>query len=689
MNTMKFSNLFLLLLGIGFQGGVVAQNLPDIEKLLEDNYVESGGDGYEEAVNTLLQLAASPLNVNTAGFDSLKMLLVLSDGQIDQLLAFRKKYGRFVHVNELLWVPGMGRRDVENISPFITVGEPGRREQLQIIRQRTKQELLARARTSLPRQEGYKIYSPADFEKKKEYERKLENRFRGPNMGSLIKYKMNYGQHLQAGITLENDAGEAYFTRYQKTGFDFLSAHVSFSSDGAVRQFIVGDYRIQWGQGLVAWGGFASGKSDMTVGNEKSGKGFTPYTSTDENNYLRGAALSVDCLENLTVDLFVSRKKTDGNVIRADTLSEEDYLSVSLFESGYHRNRSECLKKHALSESTAGLSARWNTRFFRTGWNVLYYDFSPALIPGDRIYQQYNDSGSKRWIVSVDYKTSWRRFYLFGETARSNDGVWATVDGVRTHLSWMSACVLYRRYDKRYVSHYASGFGEYSNTSNEEGVYCGLDLNPLKNLKLNLYYDRFRFFSPRYGAVLPGDGWEMLAQAVYRHKRLEHTLRYKHEVRPEDTKEGISVDRGKSEYRYQLAYTPGKRVELRTRFTLSRYRKASVKERGYMLYQDVIYAPRKINLKMQYRLAWFQTDSYYSRIYAYENNVLYGYSFPAFMGKGLRTYLNLNWKPVKRLTCYLKAGCVYYPGLEAVSSGLTKTEGNRLYDMTLQLRFVI
>ncbi|MDE6451896.1 MAG: helix-hairpin-helix domain-containing protein, partial [Odoribacter sp.] len=460
-------------------------------------------------------------------------------------------------------------------------------------------------------------------------------------------------------------------------------------SDGAGRQRFVGDYRVQWGQGFGAWGGFASGKSDMTVGNEKSGKGFTPYTSTDENNYLRGAALSVGCLENLTVDLFVSRKKTDGNVVRADTLSEEDYLSVTLFESGYHRNLLDSMKHNTWKERSAGISARWNTRAFRTGWNVLYYDFSPALIPGDRIYQQYNDSGSGRWLVSWDYKTSWRGFYLFGETARSNDGVWATVDGVRTHLSWMSACVLYRRYDKRYVSHYASGFGEYSNSSNEEGVYCGVDLSPLKNLKLNLYYDWFHFFSPRYGATLPGAGWEILVQAAYRYRQFEHTLRCKHEVRPEDAKKGGTVDREKSEFRYQLAYMPGKQVELRTRFTLSHYRKASVKERGYMLYQDVIYAPRKINLKMQCRLAWFQTDSYNSRIYAYENNVLYGYSFPAFMGKGFRTYLNLNWRPVKKLTCYLKTGWVIYPGLDSVSSGLTRTEGNRLYDITLQLRCVI
>ena len=78
---------------------------------------------------------------------------------------------------------------------------------------------------------------------------------------------------------------------------------------------------------------------------------------------------------------------------------------------------------------------------------------------------------------------------------------------------------------------------------------------------------------------------------------------------------------------------------------------------------------------MQYRLAWFKTDSYQSRIYAYENNVLYGYSFPSFMGEGWRTYLNLSWKPLNGLTCYLKGGFTVYPDREVIGSGVTKVEG--------------
>lgn len=680
--------LYLLFFLVSITGLATAQNFPDIESLLESNNIENTEDAYEEMVNTLMRLSISPLNINTADFDSLKMLFLLSDSQIDQLLIFRTRYGPFLHPTELLWVPGFSRKDVENIVPFITLGQITPRDKYKIIHTRTKQELLAKVQMNLPRQEGYKIYLPDEFEKKKEYEKKAATRFHGPPFGTLIKYKISVSNHLQAGLTLENDAGENYFTRYQNTGFDFLSAHLSMSSEHFFRKIILGDFRIQWGQGLVAWGGFASGKSDVAVGNEKAGKGIAPYTSTDENNYLRGIALSVSPLQNLSLDFFFSNKKTDGNITPSDTLAEEDLLTVSLYESGYHRNDNECRKKHKLKEMTTGFSCKWNTAYFKISVNGIYYNFSPALIPGDRIYQQYNETGKDRSLFSLDYKTAWQGIYLFGETAISEAGAFATLHGLRWSSSLLSTCLLYRRYDKRYISRYAAGFGEYSNTSNEEGIYAGLDLTPVRNLKLNLYYDWFRFFSARYGATLPGDGWELLSEITYHHTKFSHQIRYKHEVRPEDIKGGKSVQRGKNEYRYQFNYTYSKQLEFRTRLSMSQYHKDILHEKGYLVYQDIIHSNRQANFKIQYRLAWFKTDSYQSRIYAYENNVLYGYSFPSFMGEGWRSYVNLSWKPMRQLTCYLKTGVIVYPHQEAISSGVTKIEDNKLFDFTLQIRLV-
>ena len=666
---------------------VYSQSIPDIEKLLETNDIESSEDYYEDMINSLIRLSAQPINLNSAGFDSLKMLFFLSDAQIDNLLDFRKKHGPFTHPNELLLVTGISQQDLSNIKPFIRIGTYTPEKQS---RYHLSQEILARLKMTRPKQAGYKKYSRKAFLYEKDYLAKKQSRFQGPPVGTLLKYKISNQQHWQGGLTLENDPGENYFSKSQKTGFDFLSAHACYTPGKIIHRIIVGDYKLQWGQGLLAWSGYSSGKSTSTLSNEKSGNGIAPYTSTDENRYLRGMAVSLHPTRTITTEIFVSYKKTDGNLADLDTLSPKTVQTATLYETGYHRNLSECEKKHNLKEFTTGLSTHLNHRYFRIGVQLLHYNFSPALTIGKAAYQQYNETGHQRTLVSVDYKTGGYHFYLFGETARSDNGTWATVNGLRySGIPRFALCALYRHYDKGYHSHYNSGFAEYSNTTNEEGLYLGLESTPFRSLKINAYYDRFRFFSPRYQATIPGNGQEIVGDVTFNRSRWDCSFRFKHEEKPEDDKTGEnlqSVSRIKQEYRLQFTYSICEQLKSRTRTSYTRYMKKEKHEGGYLFYQDLMYSSLQTNLKAQFRFAYFDTDSYNTRIYAYENNVLYGYSFPALYDRGFRSYLNLNWKPFTLITLYLKAGLTYYPDKSTISSSLTQVNDNKLFDLSFQIR---
>lgn len=664
-----------------------AQGLPDIEQLLEANDIESSEYYYEDMINSLVRLAAHPLNINAAGFDSLKLLYFLSDAQIDNLLEFRKIHGPFTHPNELLLVTGIGQRDLSNIKPFIRVGP-------HVVgttaRYPLSQEIIARLKTTRPSQAGYKKYSRTAFLYEKDYLAKQRTRFQGPPVGTLLKYKIT-NQRWQGGLTLENDAGEDYFTKNQKTGFDFLSAHLSYTPAKTIHRLIIGDYKLQWGQGLLAWSGYSSGKSTSSLSNEKAGNGIAPYTSTDENRFLRGIALNLRLAPTLSADAFISYKTTDGNLADLDTLDPEATRTATLYETGYHRNTSECEKKHNLKELTTGFSARLNHEYFRVGVQLLYYNFSPALSAGKAAYQQYNETGNHRSLVSVDYKTGGYHFYLFGETARADNGTWATVNGLRySGLPALVICALFRHYDKGYHSHYNSAFSEYANTTNEQGYYLGIESTPIRNVKINAYYDRFRFFAPRYRATIPGTGQEVVGEITYSRPAWQCNFRFKHEDKPEDYKtEGSlrSASRVKQEYRLQLTYPLCRQLQARTRASYSRYVKQAIRETGYLLYQDFLYT--RENMKVQARFAYFNTDSYNTRIYAYENNVLYGYSFPACYDRGFRSYLNLNWKPHRLVTLYLKAGVTYYPDKSSLGSSLSRVDYNKIYDLTFQVRIKI
>ena len=668
-----------------------AQETSDIEKLLEENGILDSEENYEEMLTTLSYLRQHPLDINTVGFDSLRMLFFLSDSQIDQILIFRNKTGAFKHPNELLLITGIGKRDLANILPFIQIGPTVTTAVLKR-KTRVKQEILARLKTTRPMQKGYRKYKREAFLKEKDFKKAQEKQFRGPPFGSLLKYKIGKRSRWTVGFTLENDPGESYFTRYQKNGFDFLSAHFMLTNKHWLQKIIIGDYKLQWGQGLVAWHGFSAGKSGASLNTEKSGNGIVPYTSTDENRFLRGIGIYLAPHKNIKTILFLSRKKTDGNLIDRDSLDPEELETASLYQSGYHRNLPECKKKHSLKEFTAGGSFNLNHRRFRIGIHTLYYDFTPRLSAGNRVYQRYNDTGSKRFLSSIDYKTGIRSFYLFGEFALSDKGAIGTIHGLRySGFSKASACIIYRHYDKDYRSHYNQGFAEYSNTSNEEGIYIGIASSPVKNLKINFYYDWFRFFAPRYQATLPGSGQEIVCDITYYFHKWECYFRVKHESKPENpVRQTLArVQRQRNEFRFQFSNKYLSFLELRTRIDYIHYQKDTREEKGMLIYQDFIFSSRKQNIKTQFRIAYFNTDGYNSRIYTYEHNVLYGYSFPAYQNRGLRSYLNLNWKVLQSITFYLKAGMVYYPDKEYIGSSLTRVNDNKLFDLSLQIRISI
>ena len=78
---------------LGMATVVSAQENGNIEQLLDANDVVRSDEQYEDMLAVLQKLWMAPLNLNTADFDSLKLLFFLSDSQIDNILAFRKRYG--------------------------------------------------------------------------------------------------------------------------------------------------------------------------------------------------------------------------------------------------------------------------------------------------------------------------------------------------------------------------------------------------------------------------------------------------------------------------------------------------------------------------------------------------------------------------------------------------------------------
>ncbi|MDP2423405.1 MAG: hypothetical protein Q8M23_03580, partial [Bacteroidales bacterium] len=110
------------------------------------------------------------------------------------------------------------------------------------------------------------------------------------------------------------------------------------------------------------------------------------------------------------------------------------------------------------------------------------------------------------------------------------------------------------------------------------------------------------------------------------------------------------------------------------------------KRQGYMMYQDVIWKPSQ-QWSISARYALFDTDTYDERIYAYENDVLYAYSVPAYYYKGSRTYLLLRWQASRNLDFWFKASQSWFANTTIIGSGLDEITGNTKSEVKLQLRY--
>ena len=87
------------------------------------------------------------------------------------------------------------------------------------------------------------------------------------------------------------------------------------------------------------------------------------------------------------------------------------------------------------------------------------------------------------------------------------------------------------------------------------------------------------------------------------------------------------------------------------------------------------------------RFAIFDTEGFNSRIYAYENDVLYSYSVPAYQGRGLRCYLNGRYTISRGLDIWLRYALLSYTDQQTIGTGLDKIEGNKRSDIKLQVRY--
>lgn len=682
----KFNILYLcgkilltasLLLITPFHGS--AQEDPIIRDIIEQLGPELGEDfDLSELIENLSYYRRKPIDLNKAGMEQLKSLFFLSPLQISNFLSYRSVSGRLDNVLELQGIDGFDLATLERLMPFVTIGSEGDLKKIfsKELFNAADQEILLRYGQTLEKQRGF--------------EELPGSRYLGSREKLLGKYKYRYKDLLAANLVMEKDAGEYLFSGTNKTSMDFLSGNITLSNLGKFKKVVLGDYNLQFGQGLTMWSGFGYGKGPDVTSVAKKDLGVRPYSSANEISFLRGAAVALALTNRWLLTAFASFRNLDASTSTAD---DGTVAQVNMSSSGLHRTQTEIGNKNALGQRVFGGAVQYLSDNLNAGVVAYNSQYSNAFVTGPLGYNKYNFTGRNLTNAGVHYNYTFQNIYFYGELAHSIHSGFAMVNGAMASISkTVSAVVVNRTYDKDHQGFFTRSLGENTEAKNEQGWYAGLNITPNKKITFALYGDIFRFPWLKYRIDLPSRGYEVLSQAVYTpSKSIKAVLRVKTENKQQNPDGDIDstyiVGVAKTNYRLALSWQLSRSLSLEHRTEVVQYRKAAIADVGLLIYQDIAIHPSGKKLSGNARLAYFRTDSYNSRIYAYEDDVLYSSGSGMYNGKGFRTYLNVRYKVSRNLDLWARHAIFIYRDTETIGSGLDLIEGNKKNELKFQIRY--
>lgn len=671
-----------------------------IENLTEQSEIEFD---YSDLLDEYIFLQEHPVNINSTEAEKLVELFLLDNLQYQNIQQYIDSNGYFLSPQELFLVDGISFETFNNIKSFITAEEIKESTYIKpakILKYGRHQAFLRYQRV-VQNSIGYLGRTDSVWE------HKPNSKYLGNADKYYLKYQFKYADLFSAGLVAEKDAGELFFENINhpildslignqyKKGFDFYTAHIFVQKQGIIKQAVIGDYHLLFGQGLNMWSALAFGKSTSSINIRKFERGIKPNTSTDENFFLRGGAVQLG-FSQFTFTAFYSKKNQDATDFTPSEDQESRYLQ-SINGTGYHRTVNELLKKNNLEVELFGSRLSYAANRIKIGITASETRLDKSIASLSAPYQYFNLQGDRNTIIGADYIFLLNKYSIFGEFSQQINGGWALISGINAPLnSKVAVAILYRNYQKNYQNIFGAAFGENSKNNNEEGIYAGLRFQISSKVQLNTYADIFKFPWLKYRVDKPSVGQEYLANLDYelsRKVQMQFRARYKtKEINyySEEFDNNLTENYQKYSIRYHISYQLHPLFRFKNRIEYQIYETAtSGSQSGFLIYQDIQYKSKNQKLSIYGRYSLFDVDDYNARLYAYENDLLYVFSIPALYNQGSRAYLLFNYKFSSAFHFWLKLAHTWYNNTDQIGSGLNLIEGNQKTEIRVQLRFKI
>lgn len=614
--------------------------------LFFDDFLENTTDNFylDEELKELLN---NPIKINFADKEDLLKIPFFNDIVVDEIILTREKRG------------GLTRNDLKNIlnnnhiyrlvNPFISYDKNN---------------------------PVYHVNLKTGISSEIQNRRGYDSVFVGDKLKIMTKLNTKITPYnISFGFSTDKDPGE-------KSLIDHYNVYLKYENNNI--KAILGDYKVAFASGLNFSNQTFMFSSDdyYSFCNYKSN--VSAYNGTDEYNYLRGLALEFNN-NSLKYSFFYSNKNIDANI--------NNNIITSLYKSGLHRYSTETNKKDILNENIFGgkLSYNLNNHILSIMSFRIKYDKSFSTS------EYYGLKGDLFNVSGFSYYFKDRNLTILSEFSLDKSN----------HLSaFMSSSYrisdnyfiygLLRFYPESYVNPFSFPFSSNGKSQNEKGILLGMKIIPHEKVTLDWFYDIYKIPYRTYFNPLPSRASAYMVKINFiLCDYISIMLRYKGSnseeyiklVNTQGKEEKAITDKVKDNIRLELLYSPFHNMILKTRIENNnfKYKVNSYSENGFMVFQDLNYKLMS-GFGINFRFIYFNTNSFETAIYEYENDITGIYSVSSLYNKGYRFYFFIDYSFYK-LQFLIKFSNTTYNNLNKIGSSYEEIKGNSLSKITFELNY--
>ena len=681
----------------------------------------------EEAYEHLNELAQQPLDVNVATQEDLMQIPGLDQNQINDILEYIHRYGRMRSIEELAMIESIDLNLRNYLECFLVAEDEAAKPwyakgQLRQSLRKVRQSLVTTARVP--------TYYRAGDQRAPSHTYMGDNRYAGKYLGDPVSHSLRYSLRVGENVTFNlsggKSAGEPFFGEHNRWGYDRYAFNLRVTHVGRFSQIILGQFRGQFGLGLVLNNNFTLGKQGMLAAVGRRLTMFTPHSSVSDSKHFQGAAAMVSLSDRIQMAAFFSYRKIDATLNADSTIS-------TILTSNYHRTALEMGKKNNSAMMTTGTHLSYERRRWGIGVSAIYSWLNREINPTysktgkqnpSQLYRRHYPRGKCFWNFSADYHYRWRELRLNGETAIDKDFHLATINSMtwRTSLRtpwrtprhspertpWhtpkrapttLTLMAVQRYYTYQYNALFGSSFSDGGSVKNESGLYIGARWDISPSIVIEGYTDIAYFPWYKYLVSSSSYSWDNSITGTWnKNSCWSFSLRYRIKMKQRDktTKNETNEKKGTEGTKEKALLTKyDHRLRLLAIYNKEKWSLRTQVEgcslsfdettKGYIIAQSASYKPTS-TLEIYANAAWFNTDDYDSRLYSYERGVRYSFGSTSYYGKGIHAALMLKYKPLYRLTLQGKVGHTRYFDRETIGTAERMIFSSHYTDIELQVQ---